>query len=109
MKQTKTLERIIETTVETAQPEKILLVGSYEYKKHITDIGIGSDEHSEKQARYDLLVLVNHDTGLDILAEKIEERARILGDVAAQQRTANFVYYNLDVFLSLRRGCQNQS
>lgn len=83
MKRTKNVERLIETTIETCLPEKIILVGVYEYKEHSSHIGIGALENSVREATYDLLVLVNHQTALDSLTDRLEERAKILGKVTA--------------------------
>lgn len=80
MKKTKTLDRLIETIVEDASPEKIFLISYYEREENYSNLLRNVTQETKKVATYDLLVLIDQNRDLEGLSEFLETRTSIIAD-----------------------------
>lgn len=83
MKQTKTLERLIETISEECKAEKIYVIGYSEKEETFNHITLDTKPINKKIANYDLLVLTKDQRQIEQLSNYIEDRTKIIANVIA--------------------------
>lgn len=91
MKQSKTLERLIETISEECKPEKIFVIGYFEKEETFDHITLDTKPSVSKIANYDLLVLTKDTRPIEQVSNYIEDRTRIIANVTA-------LAYSIDQF-----------